>query len=118
ARPEQDEPGQGDQGEDPDHHGQDRLRPLVGDRGRVAVGVVVTHAPSVAHPGPRVRSRRRGAARLRSVSAPAVDQATLDTAVALLREAGERTLRWFRADDLSVERKADGTPVTAADRGA
>jgi len=52
------------------------------------------------------------------VSAPAVDQATLDTAVALLREAGERTLRWFRADDLSVERKADGTPVTAADRDA
>ncbi len=29
-----------------------------------------------------------------------------------------RTLRWFRADDLDVERKADGTPVTAADRDA
>jgi histidinol phosphatase-like enzyme (inositol monophosphatase family) len=49
---------------------------------------------------------------------PAIDQATLDTAVALLRAAGERTLRWFRADDLEVERKHDGTPVTAADRDA
>lgn len=47
-----------------------------------------------------------------------IDQATLDTAVALLRAAGERTLRWFRATDLEVERKADGTPVTAADKDA
>ncbi len=39
-------------------------------------------------------------------------------AVAMLREAGELTLRWFRATDLEVERKADGTPVTAADRAA
>ena len=31
---------------------------------------------------------------------------------------GERTLRWFRAADLEVERKGDGTPVTAADRDA
>jgi histidinol phosphatase-like enzyme (inositol monophosphatase family) len=52
------------------------------------------------------------------VTAPPVDQATLDTAVALLRAAGERTLRWFRADDLAVERKQDGTPVTAADKDA
>ena len=50
--------------------------------------------------------------------APPVDQATLDTAVAMLREAGERTLRWFRALDLEVISKADGTPVTAADRDA
>ena len=49
---------------------------------------------------------------------PAIDRETLDTAVALLREAGERTLRWFRAADLEVERKGDGTPVTAADRDA
>lgn len=47
-----------------------------------------------------------------------IDQATLDTAVALLRAAGERTLRWFRAADLEVERKGDGTPVTAADKDA
>jgi len=52
------------------------------------------------------------------VAGPAIDQETLDTAVALLRAAGERTLRWFRAVDLEVERKADGTPVTAADRDA
>jgi histidinol-phosphatase len=51
------------------------------------------------------------------VTAP-IDQATLDTAVTLLRAAGERTLRWFRAADLEVERKGDGTPVTAADKDA
>lgn len=51
-------------------------------------------------------------------SAPPVDQATLDLAVALTREAGDRTLRWFRRDDLEVHRKDDGTPVTAADRDA
>jgi len=49
------------------------------------------------------------------VTAPPIDQSTLDTAVAILRAAGERTLRWFRADDLEVQRKGDGTPVTAAD---
>ena len=49
---------------------------------------------------------------------PPIDQATLDTAVALLREAGQRTLRWFRAVDLAVERKGDGSPVTAADKDA
>ncbi|MEO7428001.1 MAG: inositol monophosphatase family protein [Acidimicrobiales bacterium] len=52
------------------------------------------------------------------MSAPPIDQATLDTALALLREAGDRTLRWFRAADLEVHRKHDGTPVTAADRDA
>jgi len=50
--------------------------------------------------------------------APAVDQATLDLAVEVVREAGDRTLRWFRRDDLEVVRKEDGTPVTAADRDA
>jgi histidinol-phosphatase len=49
---------------------------------------------------------------------PAVDQATLDTAVELARAAGEVTLRWFRSAGLAVDRKADGTPVTAADRAA
>ena len=52
------------------------------------------------------------------MTAPAIDRETLDTAVALLRAAGERTLRWFRSADLEVERKGDGTPVTAADRDA
>jgi histidinol phosphatase-like enzyme (inositol monophosphatase family) len=52
------------------------------------------------------------------VTAPPIDQATLDTAVALLREAGDRTLSWFRATDLQVVRKGDGTPVTEADRDA
>jgi len=49
---------------------------------------------------------------------PPCDPALLDDAVAIAREAGESTLRWFRADDLEVERKGDGTPVTAADRAA
>jgi histidinol-phosphatase len=45
-------------------------------------------------------------------------RADLDLAVAVAREAGEATLRWFAAHDLAVDTKADGTPVTAADRAA
>ena len=52
------------------------------------------------------------------MTVPPVDQATLDLAVGLARAAGDRTLRWFRDEDLQVERKGDGTPVTAADRDA
>ncbi len=52
------------------------------------------------------------------MSAPPIDQATLDTALALLREAGDRTLQWFRTADLEIHRKSDGTPVTEADRDA
>ena len=52
------------------------------------------------------------------MSTPPIDQATLDTAVALLRAAGQRTLRWFRSAELAVERKGDGSPVTVADRDA
>jgi histidinol phosphatase-like enzyme (inositol monophosphatase family) len=44
--------------------------------------------------------------------------ALLDDAVAIATEAADLTLRWFRRDDLAVERKADGTPVTEADRAA
>ncbi|HKE77632.1 MAG TPA: inositol monophosphatase family protein [Acidimicrobiales bacterium] len=51
-------------------------------------------------------------------TAPPVDRALLDLAVAVAREAGEVTLEWFGARDLAVEAKADGTPVTAADRAA
>ena len=42
----------------------------------------------------------------------------MDEAVELARMAGELTLRYFRADDLDVDLKGDGTPVTAADRAA
>ena len=52
------------------------------------------------------------------MTAPPIDQVTLDTAVAMVRAAGERTLRWFRSPDLTVERKGDGTPVTVADKDA
>lgn len=51
------------------------------------------------------------------VTAP-VEQSLLDEVVALTREAGRLTLGWFRAVDLAVDRKGDGTPVTAADRAA
>jgi histidinol-phosphatase len=47
-----------------------------------------------------------------------VDPALLDEAVALAREAGRLTLRWFQSRDLGVDRKGDGTPVTEADRAA
>lgn len=39
-------------------------------------------------------------------------------AVELARAAGEATLHWFRNDDLAIDRKGDGTPVTQADREA
>jgi histidinol phosphatase-like enzyme (inositol monophosphatase family) len=52
------------------------------------------------------------------VNVPATDAALLDEAVALAREAGEHTLRWFGLADLVVDRKGDGTPVTEADREA
>ena len=48
----------------------------------------------------------------------AADPELLDLAVALLREAGEMTLAWFRNPDLAIERKGDGTPVTEADKAA
>lgn len=49
---------------------------------------------------------------------PPVDPDLLAFAVDLARRAGELTLRWFATDDLDVESKADGTPVTQADRAA
>lgn len=49
---------------------------------------------------------------------PPADRSLVHEAVALAREAGQLTLRWFRSADLGVDRKGDGTPVTEADRGA
>jgi histidinol-phosphatase len=42
----------------------------------------------------------------------------LQFAVEIGREAGDGTLRYFRRSDLAVERKADQSPVTVADRSA
>lgn len=42
----------------------------------------------------------------------------LDLAVGAAREAGQLTLGFFQREDLAVERKADNSPVTAADRQA
>ena len=42
----------------------------------------------------------------------------LDEAVELARRAGELTLGYFRSSSLDIEHKADGSPVTLADRQA
>jgi histidinol phosphatase-like enzyme (inositol monophosphatase family) len=42
----------------------------------------------------------------------------LDLAVRIAREAGDVTLGYFRRDGLRIERKADMSPVTVADREA
>ncbi len=42
----------------------------------------------------------------------------LECAVNVARQAGEQTLGLYRAGDLGLERKADGSPVTRADREA
>jgi histidinol-phosphatase len=51
-------------------------------------------------------------------TAPTADPDLVREAVELARAAGDATLRWFRSDDLAVDRKGDGTPVTQADREA
>ena len=43
-------------------------------------------------------------------------KAACDFAVQIAREAGDLTLRYFRSSGLQVDRKADDSPVTAADR--
>ena len=42
----------------------------------------------------------------------------LEFAVEIARQAGEQTLQLFRSSKLEVQRKQDGSPVTAADREA
>lgn len=45
-------------------------------------------------------------------------QRRMDIAVALAREAGKLALKYFQRDLLSVETKANGTPVSEADKAA
>jgi histidinol-phosphatase len=52
------------------------------------------------------------------VAPPPVLRARLDEAVELTRAAGVETLRWFNRAGLAVDLKADGSPVTEADRAA
>jgi histidinol-phosphatase len=47
---------------------------------------------------------------------PTADPLLLQRSVELVRRAGELSLRWFGRDDLSVDTKGDGSPVTEADR--
>lgn len=42
----------------------------------------------------------------------------LELARQIVKEAGDLTLKYFNNPELVVEKKADGTPVTVADRGA
>ena len=42
----------------------------------------------------------------------------LEVAIAATRMAGQKTLQWFRTDDLTFNRKKDSSPVTAADLAA
>jgi histidinol phosphatase-like enzyme (inositol monophosphatase family) len=49
---------------------------------------------------------------------PADYSPRLELAIDAAREAGRITLEYFRRDDLAVERKGDGSPVTVADRRA
>lgn len=49
---------------------------------------------------------------------PTADPALLDEAVAISRAAGALTRRWFASEELVIDEKGDGTPVTQADRAA
>lgn len=51
-------------------------------------------------------------------TAPPADADLVEEAVALARQAGELTSRWFRTAELVIDNKGDGTPVTQADREA
>lgn len=45
-----------------------------------------------------------------------VNREMLDEAVVWARKAGDLTLEWFNNTELEIDSKADGTPVTQADR--
>lgn len=51
-------------------------------------------------------------------SPPPVEPRLVETAVEIARAAGARTLDWYRTPTLTVDHKADGSPVTAADLAA
>lgn len=52
------------------------------------------------------------------VTAPPADPDLVEMAADLGRRAGALTLEWFRDPALAIEKKGDGSPVTAADRAA
>lgn len=52
------------------------------------------------------------------MSSPTADPADLAFAIELAEHAGTSTLAWFQSATLAVERKGDGSPVTAADLAA
>ncbi len=46
---------------------------------------------------------------------PPANPSDVDLCVAIAKEAGQATLSWFNKRSYSIEQKADGSPVTAAD---
>lgn len=52
------------------------------------------------------------------MSTPAIDEALLEAAAEIAEGAARLTLGWFRERNLTVDHKADGSEVTAADRAA
>jgi len=52
------------------------------------------------------------------VNAPEVDQSLVDMAVELATGAGALTRKWFDRGTVSFDTKADGSPVTEADKAA
>ena len=52
------------------------------------------------------------------MSNPTADPIDLAFAIELAEDAGASTLAWFQSATLAVERKGDGSPVTAADLAA
>lgn len=74
-----------------------------------AIGSVITsHCPSALGAG-------GGTVRCAGMTSP---QDLLELTVSLAQTAGDATLEWFQRTDLEVEDKADGSPVTVADRTA
>ena len=49
---------------------------------------------------------------------PDVEQSLVDLAVELATGAGALTRKWFDRGSIDVETKADGSPVTEADKAA
>ena len=52
------------------------------------------------------------------MSIPTAEPIDLAFAIELAEDAGASTLAWFQSATLPVERKGDGSPVTAADLAA
>jgi histidinol-phosphatase len=86
-----------------------------------ATGIAVAAAVGAGHI-PRSVAGSDGAAASRTLQPPSMDptilSAALDAAIAAAQAPAERILGTWRSPELATEMKADGSPVTAADRDA